>query len=169
MDALAAERFKLSPEEVSALDTDAVAAIPHVMARVYYEAMQSTLLHIQNMVPQVVMNMIKVQKQNDDVENAFYGRFKALDRTKHHGDVVQFAQMLRGTNPQISQEDLFAMIGAAVMAKHQLQAPAQGMNGNAALRQSQPAPFVPAAPGSSVRIIPETDTPFSGLGKDWDA
>lgn len=167
LDALAAERFKLSPEEISAIDTDAVGAIPHVMARVYYEAMQSTLLHIQNMVPQVVANMIKVQKQNDEVETAFYGQFKALDRAKHHGDVMQFAQMLRGSNPQITQADLFAMVGAAVMAKNNLSAPAT--NGAAGTpRPAQPAPFVPATPGAHVRVIPEGEAPFAGLGKDFD-
>jgi hypothetical protein len=168
LDALAADRFKLSPEEIRAIDTDAVGAIPHVMARVYYEAMQSTLLHIQNMVPQVVMNMIKVQKQNDDVENAFYGQFKALDRMKHHADVMQFAQMLRGTNPKISQADLFAMIGAAVMAKNGLTAPVANGNGGVPPRPSQPAPFVPATPGATVRVIPEAESPFAGLGRDFD-
>ena len=168
LNALAADRFKLSPEEISAIDTDAVGAIPHVMARVYYEAMQSTLLHIQNMVPQVVMNMIKVQKENDDVENSFYGQYKALDRMKHHGDVMQFANMLRGSNPKMSRADLFAMVGAAVMAKNGLTNPQPNGNSGVPPRHAQPAPFVPATPGASVRITPEPDSPFSGLGRDWD-
>jgi hypothetical protein len=165
---LAADRFKLSPEEVSAIDTDAVGAIPNIMARVYYEAMQSTLLHIQNLVPQVVMNMMKVQKQNDDVENAFYGQFKTLDRGKHHADVVQFANMLRGTNPQITQADLFAMIGAAVMAKHNLSNVQPNGSSGIPPRSAQPAPFVPAMPGAHVRVTPEPESPWAGLGKEFD-
>lgn len=164
--ALAAERFKLSPEEVSAIDTDAVGAIPHVMARVYYEAMQSTLLHIQNMVPQVVMNMIKAQKQSDDVENAFYGQFNTLDRMKHHQDVIQFAQLLRAQNPRISQQDLFSMVGAAVAAKHNLQA--RAANGNGAVPRPAQHAFRPAPAGATVRVVPETESPFAGLGKDWE-
>jgi hypothetical protein len=169
LQALAADRFKLSPEEVSAIDTDAVGAIPHIMARVYYEAMQSTLLHLQNMVPQVVFNTVKAQKQSDDIENAFYGQFKTLDKAKHANDVIQFAKLLRASNPQISQAELFATVGAAVMAKHQLQnPPAVNGNGIAPSRQAQPAPFRPATAGATVRVIPEQESPFAGLGKDWD-
>lgn len=162
--ALAAERFKLSPEEVSALDADATAAIPQIMSRVYYEAMQSTLMHLQNQVPRMVLGILNAQKSSDSATDKFYGQFPALDRTKHHNDVLQFASMLRQTNPRISEADLFSMVGAAVMAKNGLSMqPAV-----APARPPQPAPFVPATPGSSVRVVPEPESPFAGLGQDWD-
>lgn len=162
--ALAADRFKLSPEEVSALDADATAAIPQIMSRVYYEAMQSTLMHLQNQVPRMVLGILGAAQSSHSAEGKFYQRFPAIDRGKYHRDVLQFATMLRQANPRISEADLFTMTGAAVMAKNGLApqaAPAQ--------RPPQPAPFVPAAPGSSVRVIPEAESPFAGLGQDWDS
>lgn len=171
LDALAGDRFKLSEAETKALDTDAVGAIPRVMARVYYEAMQSTLLHIQNLVPQTVQRVLQAQKANDEVENAFYAKFSALDRSKHAQDVAQFAQLMRQSNPQISRDDLFAMVGAAVMAKYGLTAqPAPVANGNGAAppRPAQPAPFVPAKPGVSVKTTPEPESPWAGMAMDFD-
>lgn len=168
LDALAGDRFKLSEAEVKALDTDAVGAIPRVMARVYYESMQSTLLHIQNLVPQMVMSVLRSQKANDEVENSFYSKFSALDRSKHASDVAQFAQLMRQSNPKITQDDLFAMVGAAVMAKHGLSGAPAAANGGAPPRPAQPAPFVPAQPGASVKIVPEPESPFAGLGKVFD-
>ena len=169
LDGLAADRFKLSPEEIKAVDTDAVAAIPRIMARTYYEAMQSTLLHINNMVPQMVLNTIRAQKVSDDIENAFYGQFKALDRLKHGGDVQTFARMMRQTNPKITQQDLFAMVGAAVMGKYGLQNVPAAPGGNGATpRTPQPPPFVPAPPGAQVKVVPEPESPWAGLGKDFD-
>lgn len=169
LDGLAADRFKLSPEEIKAVDTDAVAAIPRIMARTYYEAMQSTLLHINNMVPQMVLNTIRAQRASDQIEDAFYGQFKALDRLKHGGDVQTFAKMMRATNPKITQQDLFAMVGAAVMGKYGLQNVPAAPGGNGATpRTPQPPPFVPAPPGASVKVIPEPESPWAGLGKDFD-
>lgn len=162
--ALAAERFKLSPEEVSALDADATAAIPQIMSRVYYEAMQSTLMHLQNQVPRMVLGILNAQKTSDSATDKFYGQFPSLDRGKHHQDVLQFATMLRQTNPRISEQDLFAMVGAAVMAKNGISA----VPAAPAARPPQPAPFVPATPGASVRVVPEPESPYAGLGQDWD-
>lgn len=167
LDALAADRFKLSPEEISALDTDATAAIPRIMSRVYYEAMQSTLLHLQNQVPRMVLSVLNAQNSSTKAEDKFYGQFKNLDRSKHHNDVLAFATMLRQTNPKISEADLFAMVGAAVMAKNGI-APTLAPNGGTPPRPPSPAPFVPATPGSSVRLVPEAPSPWAGLGQDFD-
>lgn len=167
IDALAADRFKLTPEEATALDTDAIAAIPRVMARVYYEAMQSTLLNIQNHVPRMVKELLRTEKVSSDAETAFYGQFKTIDRGKHHADVVAFANGFRQMNPQISQADLFAMVGAAIMAKHGLgAAPAAPVVSNGG-GQTQ-VPFVPAVPGATVRTTQEPVNPWEGLGKDFD-
>lgn len=166
IEALAADRFKLTPEEATALDTDAIAAIPRVMARVYYEAMQSTLLNIQNHVPRMVKELLRTEKVSSDAESAFYGQFKTIDRSKHHADVIAFANGFRQMNPQISQADLFAMVGAAIMAKHGLgAAPAAPVVPNGGGPQ---VPFVPAAPGATVRTTQEPVNPWDGLGKDYD-
>jgi hypothetical protein len=164
--ALAADRFKLTPEEATALDTDAMAAIPQVMARVYYEATTTALIQMQNLVPKLVQQVLAAEKTSTEAESSFYGRFKSLDRAKHHADVVQFANGFRQMNPKMSQDDLFAMVGAAVMAKHGVSsAPVPGPNGAAPV--AQPMPFVPAAAGAKVSMAAIPD-PWAGLGQSFD-
>src|SRR5262245_3626129 len=165
LQALAADRFKLSQEEVTALDTDAVGAIPGIMARVYYEAMQSTLLQIQNLVPRLVEQVLQVQRSHDVAENSFYQKFPALPRDKVQQDVLAMAMMFRQANPRITQEELFRVLGAAVAAKHGISLMPQAANGTGRPPQ---APFVPAQPGAHVKITPEAESPWAGLGKDFD-
>lgn len=167
--ALAQERFALTKEEAEAFDADAMSAIPQVAARIYYEAVTTTLNHINNLVPRLIENHLRAQKAHDEAENEFYSQFAALDRSKHAGDVRQFAAAFRGANPQIARQDLFAMIGAAVMAKYGLQAP-PAKQPNGAQRVSQPLPFVPApagARGGAVTVSKDSD-PFSGLDMNFD-
>ena len=164
LSALAADRFKLSPTEVTALDTDAVGAIPGIMARVYYEAMQSTLLQMQALVPKLVQQVIDVQRSHDEAEKGFYDKFPALTRGKVHNDVLSMAAMFRTMNPRITRDELFALVGAAVAAKHGVNLATPLANGG---RPPQ-APFVPAQSGAHVKVIPEVENAWAGLGKDFD-
>lgn len=171
IDGIAARRFQLTKEEADSLTLDPAAAVPKLLSRVYYEATQSALLHIQNYVPQMVQAQMRAMRQQQEAEQAFYGRFKGLDPAKHAADVNQFALGLRQVNPNISREDLFAMVGAAVMAKYGLANPAAAAAPNGAAPQppqAQAPPFVPARPGVSVRTTPEPENPWMGLAKDWE-
>lgn len=164
IDALASERFKLTPQEEEALENDAVAEFPKLMSRVYLETMTAVLNHIQNSVPLLIRHQMGVLANERMAEKRFFEQFKTIDRAKHAQDILQFAQTFRQQNPRIPEADLFALVGAAVMAKHGLPAQIQG-NGAAT---PQPTPFVPARPGSTVRITPEEENPFAGLGRDFD-
>jgi len=172
IDALAAQRFSLSKEEAEALELDAVKAIPKLMAKTYHQAVSSALLHIQNFVPQMVASTVAAMELQRQREESFYGRHKALDKSKHAGDVNTFFSAFRQQNPQAAVDDLLSMVAAAVMAKHGLQpvALAAQPNGHAPASPPQPAapPFVPARPGTSVRVTPDAENPFAGLGRDFD-
>ena len=168
---MAAKHFALTPEEATELDTNPNTAIPKLMARTYYDAMQASLMNIQKFVPVLVKQLMDSERIHTEAEKAFYGKFKGLDRSKHHDDVLAFAQMLRGTNPQITQENLIAMVGAAVAAKHGIVNPAvaaAAAAGNGAQPIAQPAPFAPAKPGAKVTMAPEGHNPWMGMGQDYD-
>lgn len=166
-------RFGLSQDEAILLETDPGKAVPQLLARTYYQAMNAALAHINNFVPQMVARHIEGTRVQTERENAFYGKFPALDKAKHGQDVLSFARIFRQQNPDMSLEDLFSMTGAAVMAKYGLHAaavaPSAAPNGG---RPPQPAaqtpPFAPAAAGAVVRTTPIEENPFAGLGKDWD-
>lgn len=167
VEALAAERFALSREEADLLETDVAKAIPRFMAKAYYQAVQSTLIHMQNFVPQMVLAVSKALEAQKEADNSFYSAHKAIDRTKHASDVTNFANQFKKANPQITQEDLFALVASAVMRKHGLQPVAAQPNGTSPPQPPVPS-FVPARPGASVRVTPEPDSPFAGLGQDFE-
>lgn len=175
IDAIAQQRFQLSKEEADALDLDPVKAVPRLLARVHAESVSATLQHIQSFVPRMIaqtMRNLKVQEEN---EGGFYRQFPSLDKAKHHKDVVMFGNAFRTSNPGISQNDLWAMIGAATMAKHGLAAGAAPVvNGAPAPGTPQPVitpipPFVPAQSGASVVNTENLEeSPFAGLGRDFE-
>lgn len=164
IDALAADRFALSKEDEAALEMDPTSYAPKLMARAYYESMVGVLNHINGMVPTIVQNVVQAMDQQKSAETAFYEKFPAIDPSAHSNDVLQFAQMFRGQNPQISQDDLFSLVGAAVMAKYGLQQAAAQGNGGSPKPQPKPQPYVPAQSGGSVKITKEPESPFGILG-----
>ncbi len=170
INALAAERFALSKEEEDAIELSPAAAIPKIMSRVYFEATTAMLNHIQNFVPVMIQQFNALKAQHDEAETAFYGKFSQIDRNKHNADVVSFAKAFRQANPELPREDLFALIGAAVMAKHGLVngAAAPTVSNGRAPAPLQQQPFVPAPPGASVRITPEGENEWAGLGRGLD-
>lgn len=172
--ALAADpRFGLSQEEATLLETDPGKAVPQLLARTYYQAMSAALSHMNNFVPQMITRHIEGQRIQNEREATFYDKFKGLNKAKHGQDVLTFARIFRAQNPNLPMEDLFGLVGAAVMAKH-------GINGVASAPLGTPAggpppqpaittpPFTPAAAGTMVRTTPLEESPFAGLGQDWD-
>lgn len=169
---IAAHKFQLSKEEAEAFDANPAQALPVMAARVYFTAVQTALMHMQNFVPVLAQQVYQRLQDSTRAEDSFYSQFKGIDRAKHSGDVNLFARTMRQMNPQISEKDLFAMVGAAVMAKHGLKEPAAapaplGANG-AVPPQPMTPPFIPARPGVQVRTTPLPEGAWDGLGKDHE-
>jgi len=172
IDGLASQRFQLSSQEIDAVTADPAAAVPRLLARAFFESTQASLLHMQNFVPKLVVQLMRDMKEHDEVENRFYGNHKPLEKLKHDQDVKQFARAFRAANPKITEAELFPMVAYAVMAKHGLAAGAAQAaqppvtNGRA---PATPA-FVPARPGvggARVTVSAEED-PWAGLGRNYD-
>jgi len=171
--AIAQDMFAMTKEEAEAIETDFVGNLPKLGAKVFYQATRATHNIINQLVPQLIEKHLGAIKKREETENAFYGQFTGLDKSKHHADVVQFAQTFRQVNPNVTQAELWAMVGASVAAKHGLtnaqaaQVVAQA-NGRTPPRPPASEPFVPARPGAVVKSTPEPDNPWGGLGKDFD-
>ena len=165
MDELAQTRFAWDPGEqkqfTDALEQDASKALvewaPKIMARMYYESATMALNHINQFTPVLVANYNKLLDQQKEAENTFFKQFPALNKQQHWNDILQFAGVF-GKQPNITQADLLAMVGAAVMAKNKLSMGAPAANGGAPPRKPSTPPFVPAqAGGSSVRVVTEPE------------
>jgi len=176
MDELARTRFAWDPGEqkafTEALETDASKAIvdwvPRLMSRMYYESATMALNHINQFVPVLIGNYTKLMDQQKEAEGVFFKQFPQLNKGAHWNDIVQFAGMLNRQNPNISQADLLAMVGAAVMAKNRI-APAMNGGGVPPTRKPSTPAFVPAAAGgNTARVVTEPESPYAGLGAHYD-
>lgn len=169
IDGLAAQHFTLSKEEVELITADPAAAIPRMMAKTFYEAQQAALMHMQNYVPKLVMSLMKDLRDQEEVEGRFYGKFPTLDKKKHHQDVLKMARAFRANDKSIKEDDLFSMVGAAVLAKYGL-APAPAVVNGGTPPVAPPA-FVPASRGTGgARVTKQVveESPWDGLGKNYD-
>lgn len=176
---LAKTRFAWDPGEqkafTEALETDAAQALvdwaPKLAARIYYESATMTLNHISQFVPVLLNNYTNLMKQHEAAEKQFFTQFPQLNKAAHWNDIMQFAGLFNKQNPNVSQDDLLAMVGAAVMAKNRIaMAPANGGGpGVPPSRRPSAPPYMPAqAGGSSVRVVTEPESPYAGLGGHYD-
>ena len=171
MQELARTRFAWEPGEqkqfTEELETDASKAIvdwvPKLMARMYYELATMTLNHINQFTPVLITNYTRLMDQQKAAETEFFKQFPAINKQQHWNDVLQFAGVF-GKQPGITQADLLAMVGAAVMAKNKL----NGVAPAPPRKPSTPA-FVPASAGGSLaRVVTEPESPYAGLGGHYD-
>jgi hypothetical protein len=169
--------FELSPEIVAEMETDAVRAVPKVLAKTFMHSVSTSLRYMQQIVPQMIARELAKAKASTDVEKAFFGKFSQLDAAKHGKDIVAFAQMFRQQNPQMTQDELFTRVGAATMAMHGIvpgvpPAASPGVVSVTPIAPSAPAvaPFVPAQGGTVVAANPVAGQPsgFAGMGLDFD-
>lgn len=161
---IAETRFKLSPEDVEALESDTVGTVPKLLARTFVELQSTMLNQMARLVPQMVQRQTEAVKKNTEAENAFYSMWPTIDRSKHGDLVKRYAITYRQMHPEATREQMFADVGPLVMmaAKIPLAAP-QAPGGNPAQPQipsPKPVPFVPAGgaapggPNNSVELNP---------------
>lgn len=181
IEALAQQKFALSPEEIQSLEVDAVGVLPKIMARVYFEATVNGLQQIANMVPRMVEHVANTRIAESDSERAFFDAWPNIDaRNAEQVKVVtQLSNSFRQMNPRASMEDAIKYVGQAATAFLGLQAPQRnsnggqaprGNNGGTPPRRTNP-PFAPAGGG---RAQPPAGTPtapaspFAGMGMQFD-
>lgn len=156
--------FALSNEQIAALESDAPAEVPKLLAQTYMRAVSTGIQYMKQLVPQMIMQHMNEQNLHQEAEGEFFGKFKDLNRTAHGSDIATIAKAFSSANPNLTRSQLFDLVGASVRAKH-------GLTG--APRSAAPtrqAVFQPAgghAPIVSTNVVPEASI-FDGLGQDFD-
>jgi hypothetical protein len=168
---LSTKRFALSPTEQEELETNAVGAIPKIMARVYFDAYTSAMHYMNQQVPQMITSHIAESRKDTEAEDAFFDAWPGIDRGKYMNDVLSFATAFRQMNPKASLQDAIKFTGSAIVAKHGLQNASKGAQAppGRTTRGRGPAPFAPAA-GGRTQITPVVDNgnPWDGIGMNFD-
>lgn len=169
---LAQAKFALSEADIKELDTDVVAAVPKLLARVFVESQVSMQKFLAQAVPGMMKQYNTVSSANDRAEKDFFDTHKALDinNPAHRAAAVRIATVYRQANPGIPLKQLIAEVGPMVMATLQINAataaqPVVGTpvvpRGNGAFR-----PAIPGGGGHSPAPAPEGE--WAGLGRDYD-
>lgn len=108
------ERFAISEEDAELLQTQPEAVLPRMAANIMFEAISSVHKQIQEFVPAIIEQHMRVQKAQAEAENAFYSRWPALKGL----DGEKFARLsgiikaYNTSNPQVPRERRIEEIGA---------------------------------------------------------
>lgn len=171
IDHLAATTFKLSPEDIEALETDAPAFIPKLLARVFFQSQVNMMQQMSKVIPAMVQRIGKVTESNSKNEGKFYARWPDL-KADVHGEIVRrLATTYRQMNPSVSLDQMVEDLGPIVMmaAKVVPGMHAASTNGAAGAPASArpnppPSPFKPAVGGAAIPPQPGAEeNPWMGL------
>lgn len=170
--ALATQNFALSEDEITELETDAVAAVPKLLARAQIKAVEASLRYMQQLVPQMVAQQLQQTQAATSEEQAFFTQFAQLNKAEHGEMIRQVSHALYQSNPKMSRKQLYDLTGAIVMQQAGIVPPqqqAQPTPAPAPARQNGAAPFTPAV--AATRVAPPQQPvpdPWGGLGQDFD-
>jgi hemolysin-activating ACP:hemolysin acyltransferase len=142
--------FKLTPEEVEALETNMVEAVPKLMAKAFVKSQLNALEQMSRLVPAMIQRQTAILKQNSDNESKFYARWPDIKQAQHEGLVRKYAAVYKQMHPNTTLEQMIEDLGPMVMMAARVvpQPPvshASATNG----RGPPPPPFVPAGAGAT--------------------
>lgn len=166
-----APQFALSPEEVARIEENAVQEIPLLLARTYKRAVTTGLHYMQQLVPNMVERQMRTLAAQISTEQEFFSKFPGLNRGAHGQDIIAVAKALKAHNPNLTKDQLFALTGAAVSAKHGIVGNGQAGHPVAVPRAPSQGAFRPVAGGSPAgfqQAAVADQNPWAGLGMDWD-
>jgi len=179
---LAQNVYSLSEEEKKALDTDAVGAIPGIMARVHLEGTKNVLTLLSTMVPEMIQKgvakALEGREKGQSALTEFFQAWPGLNQQEHAALVNQYAGAFRQMNPRASRSEAIKFVGAAIHAQLGIpigSQPQPRANGNGHAPQARVIsrrpvpPFAPARPGAREPVSPnQGQSPFEGLGQEFD-
>jgi hypothetical protein len=143
--------FAMSPEDIEALNSDFVGALPKMLARTVVKVQQQQLMMFAKLVPQILNRYNTDLKKHTANEDKFYQRWPGLSREQHGELINRYAAVYRQMNPQANLEQMIEQLGPMLYMAARVTPPVgqpavapQRVQTNGA---SPPAGFVPAAPG----------------------
>jgi hypothetical protein len=147
--------FKLTPEEVEALETNVVETVPKLLAKVFVKSQQNVLAQLASMVPVMIQRQTVAIQKNAEGADKFYQRWPMIDRAQHHDLVMRYGAVYRQMHPDAELPQMIEDLGPMVMMAARIapSVPAQSPTGQPANPAAQraangrsppPSPFVPA-------------------------
>lgn len=175
IDFVAANTFKLTPEDIEALESDVVGTIPKLLARGFVKAQHNMLTQMGRIIPMMIQRHQQVTQRNSEHETKFFGRWPDLKPEAHGNLVRSYGAVYRKMHPNASTDDMIEALGPMVMmaAKVVPTTPQAGApvaaspllanpmaNGS---RPPQPQPFLPALGGGGAVQQQEVEEPWMAI------
>lgn len=149
--------FRLTPQEVEALETNVVDTIPKLLAKVFVKSQQNVLSQLASMVPTMIQRQTVAMRLNDQNADKFYERWPMIKKSEHSDLVNKYGSVYRQMHPQATLEQMIEDLGPMVMMAGRItpQALAPVVPGGQPVnpaaqraaangRSPPPSPFVPA-------------------------
>jgi hypothetical protein len=167
---IAETTFKLSPEEVAALEENAVAEIPKLLAKATYHAQVNALRSMANILPAMMQQFMSVTRAQSGAQREFFSKFPQFKEADHGPTIMRVAQTYRAANPQASRAQMFedvAHIVGGMLKIPMTGAPTASASVGSNGRSPPASPFVPAVAGV-VNNAPAPEDPFGWMTKDQE-
>lgn len=149
--------FKLSAEEVEALENDTVGTVPKLLAKALVRSQMNLLQTMSRLVPAMIQRQTAVMKRQMEHEQKFYTRWPDIKQDTHGDLVTKYAVLYRQANPTLSTDEMIEAVGPMVMIAGKV-TPSAAPGASA----SPPSPMAPA-PGARPQASPFTPAaPFAG-------
>lgn len=149
----ASQAFKLTNEEVEALETNVIGTIPKLLGKVMVRVQQQQLAQLSRIVPMMIDRYASVMRRHYTNEERFYAAWPGLDRNRHGDLVRRYGAVYRQMHPQTTLDAMIRDLGPMVMMAAGVQpgtvAPRPGNGQSMPRSQHQPSAFVPAGGGAS--------------------
>jgi hypothetical protein len=107
--------FRLTPEEVEALETNMVEAVPKLMARAFVKSQLNALNQMARIVPAMIQRQTELVKQHTEAEGKFYQRWPDIKADQHRNLVLKYAAVYRQMHPNTTLEQMVEDLGPMVM------------------------------------------------------
>jgi hypothetical protein len=159
------KQYVLSPEDVEALEGDATATVPKLLARVHMNVVTSVLGNLQDIVPAMLAERMSTYQSAQESLDKFFGMWPQLDKVKHRDLVLDIGRKYRAMYPKAKPEEMMMDVGqmVALRAKVPLtgstQPSAAGANG---VRPPPASPFIPARGGGAAPPNNAPDNEWEG-------
>jgi hypothetical protein len=148
--------FRLSPEEIEALETNIVEAVPRLMAKAFVKSQLNALSQMARIVPAMIQKQTEIVKRNGENESKFYSRWPDIKADAHGPMVRKYAAVYRQMHPNTTLEQMIEDLGPMIMMAARVvpqvssqAAPQVGRPAPANGRGPPPPPFVPAGAGAT--------------------
>ena len=156
-------KFQLTEEQKEAFIADPSTVLSELASDLFLDIYDSLMVGVSGMVPQVVTSVIQQREAQQEVDRRFFSAWPQLAKPEYRATIDRIAENYRRLNPDASDEDAIAEIGAQawVALRLPIEELAQLTQQSSSIQEEEPEPqanvtHIPANPG---RVPKATITP----------